>query len=58
MKITSTCILEPEATIALITLDVGIGRASNIPVELGNYYADDVQLTLATHPKLPVRIEK
>ena len=58
VKITATCILEPEATIALITLDVGGVGSSKTPVELGNYYADDVKLTLATHPKLPVRIEK
>lgn len=57
-KITTTCVLEPEATIALITLDVGIGRGSQTPVKLGNYYADDVQLSLVTHPKLPIQIEK
>ncbi|MDF1752125.1 MAG: hypothetical protein P1U89_05030 [Verrucomicrobiales bacterium] len=58
VKVTATCILEPEATVALITLDVGGIGSRKTPVELGNYYADDVRLTLATHPKLPVRIEK
>lgn len=57
-KVTATCLLEPEATVALITVGAGVGMESNTPVELGNYYVDDVELTLTRSPKLPVRFVK
>jgi hypothetical protein len=57
-NIIATCLLEPEAAVALITLGVGVGMHTNTPIELANYYADDVQLSLTTHPKLPVQFAK
>jgi len=55
-KMSASCLLEREATVALITVDAGVGMESNTPIALGNYYADDVELTVTTSPKLPVRI--
>ncbi len=57
-EISAVCLLEPEATVALITLGAGVGMESNTPIALGNYYADDVELTVTSSPKLPVRIVK
>jgi len=57
-KVTATCLLEPEAKVALITVGAGGGMESKTPVELGNYYVDDVELTLTRSPKLPVRFVK
>ncbi len=57
-RITASCLLEPDATVALITLGAGVGMPTNTPVALGNYYADDVELTLTRSPKLPVRFMK
>ena len=54
----ASCLLEPDATVALITLNVGLGKPSSTPVELGNFFADDVELTLTSRPKLPVRVVK
>jgi len=55
-RVLASCLLEPDATVALITLDVGLGMHTTTPVELGNFYADDVELTLTSRPKLPVRV--
>jgi hypothetical protein len=55
-SVLASCILEPEATVALITLDVGVGMQTTTPIKLGNYFADDVELTLTRQPKLPVRV--
>ncbi|MEO0417049.1 MAG: hypothetical protein AAF226_19095, partial [Verrucomicrobiota bacterium] len=57
LTVATACIMEPEATIALITLDVGLGVSSEVPVQLGDCYADDVQLSLMTLPKLPVKVK-
>ena len=57
-RVLASCILEPEATVALITLDVGVGKGTTTPVELGTYFADNVELTLTSRPKLPVRVVK
>jgi hypothetical protein len=57
-EISAVCLLEPESTVALITLGAGVGMESNTPIALGNYYADDVELTVTSSPKLPVRIVK
>ena len=57
-RVLASCLLEPEATVALITLNVGVGVHTITPVELGNYYADDVKLTVTSRPRLPVRVVK
>ncbi len=57
-KIVASSLLKPEATVALITLGAGVGMQTNTPIELGNYYADDVELTLTSTPQLPVRFVK
>ncbi|MDB4265498.1 hypothetical protein N9891_01970 [bacterium] len=54
--ISATCILAPEATIALISLNVNTRTGSKTPIKLGGYYADDVRLTLTKRPNLPIRI--
>ena len=55
-RVMASCLLEPEATVALITLDVGLGMRTTTPVKLGNFFADDVELSLTSRPKLPVRV--
>ncbi len=57
-RVVASCLLEPEATLALITLGAGVGAQTTSPVELGNYYADDVELILRSTPQLPVRVVK
>ncbi|MDB4438231.1 hypothetical protein N9195_01435 [bacterium] len=56
--ITASCILEPEATLALISVNVNAKKPSTTPIELGGYYADDIQLTVIRQPNLPVRLVK
>ena len=55
-RVLASCLMEPDATVALITLDVGLGKRTTTPVKLGNFFADDVELTLTSRPKLPVRV--
>jgi hypothetical protein len=52
--ITTSCILESDATVALIVVVAGT-RSRAAPIELGGYFVDDVQLTAIRQPKLPVR---
>ncbi len=53
--ISASCLLEPEANIALISINVNSRTPSTTPIKVGGYYVDDVQLTLTKRPKLPVR---
>ncbi len=55
--ITASCLLESDATVALIVVSAGIG-ARAAPIELGGYFVDDVQLTAIRQPTLPVRFVK
>jgi hypothetical protein len=55
--ITASCLLGPEAKVALVALSAGIGTYA-APVELGGYFVDDVQLTVIQQPKLPVQVVK
>lgn len=51
--ITASCLLESEATVALIVVAASThSRAA--PVELGGYFVDDVQLTAIRQPTIPV----
>ena len=51
--ITASCLLESEATVALIAVSASTGSRA-APVELGGYFVDDVQLTAIRQPTLPV----
>jgi hypothetical protein len=55
--ITASCLLESEATAALIVVSASThSRAA--PIELGGYFVDDVQLTAIRQPTLPIRFVK
>ena len=56
--LSTSCILEQEATIALISVNVNTMTGSKTPIELGGYFVDDVHLTLIKQPNLPVRFVK
>lgn len=56
-ELTASCLLDPEATVALISLNVRPDAEGRGPFPLEGYFADDVELTLIEQPKLPVRIE-
>ena len=56
--ISTSCLLSPEATVALIVVSANTRAASTTPIELGGYYVDDVQLTAIKQPNLPVRFVK
>jgi hypothetical protein len=56
--ISASCLLEPEANIALISINVKCRIPTTTPIELGGHFADNVQLTLTKQPKLPVRTIK
>ena len=54
--ISATCILESDATVALIAVAATAGYNSKTPVTLGGFFADDVQLTVIKQPNLPVEV--
>ena len=54
--VTASCLLEPEANIALISLNVHSMIGTKTPIPLGGYFVDDVQLTMIQQPKLPVKV--
>ena len=56
--ISTSCLLNSEATIALIAIAANTRTATLTPIELGGYYVDNVQLTATKHPLLPVRFVK
>ncbi len=56
--ITTSCLLNPEATIALIAVSANTRTGTSTPIELGGYYVDDVQLTAIKQPLLPIRFVK
>jgi len=55
--ITASCLLESEATVALIVVSASTGSRA-APIELGGYFVDDVQLTAIRQPTLPVHFVK
>ena len=56
--ISASCILDPEATIAIISVNVHTRIPTKIPIPLGGYFVDDVQLTVIKQPTFPVRFVK
>ena len=56
--ISTSCLLDPEATIALISVNANARTPTTTPIPLGGYFVDDVQLTLIKQPQLPVRFVK
>ena len=57
-RVTASCILEPEANLALISVNVNARKPSITPIRLGGYFVDNVKLTVIRQPNLPVRIVK
>jgi hypothetical protein len=55
--ITASCLLESDATVALIVVAAST-KSRAAPVELGGYFVDDVQLTAIRQPSLPVHFVK
>jgi hypothetical protein len=56
--IAASCILAPEANIALISVNVNTMMKTKTPIKLGGYFVDDVQLTVIKQPNLPVHFVK
>ena len=56
--ISTSCLLNSDATFALIAVSANARAPGAIPVTLGGYYVDDVQLTAIKQPVLPVRFVK
>ena len=52
-KISASCLLAPEAKIALISVNVKSGTKSPVRTPVGGFYVDDVKLSLTKQPKLP-----
>lgn len=55
--ITASCLLETDATVALIVVAAST-KSRAAPIELGGYFVDDVQLTAIRQPTLPVHFVK
>lgn len=56
--ISASCLLTPEATIALISVNTHAMTPTKTPIKLGGYFVDDVQLTVIKQPVLPVHFVK
>lgn len=54
--ISTSCILDSDATVALIAVAATAGFNSKTSVPLGGYFVDDVQLTVIKQPRLPVQV--
>lgn len=54
--ISTSCILDSDATVALIAVAATSGFSSKTSIPLGGYFVDDVQLTVIKQPKLPVQV--
>jgi len=54
--ISTSCILDSDATVALIAVAASAGFNSKTSIPLGGYFVDDVQLTVIKQPKLPVQV--
>ena len=55
--ITASCLLESDATVALIVVAAST-KSRAAPVELGGFLVDDIQLTAIQRPTLPVHFLK
>jgi len=56
--ISTSCLLNTDASIALIAVAANTREGGTTPIPLGGYYVDDVQLTAIRQPILPVRFVK
>ena len=56
--LSASCLLDPEANLALISVNANSGSGVSTPVDLSGYYVDDVQMTAIKQPVLPVRFVK
>ena len=56
--LSASCLLHPEATIALIAVAANTRSGTSTPIDLGGLFVDDVQLTAIKQPILPVRFVK
>lgn len=56
--ISTSCLLNTNARIALIAVAANTREGGTSPIPLGGYYVDDVQLTAIKQPVLPVRYVK
>ena len=54
--ISTTCILDSDATVALIAVAATAGFNSNNSIPLGGYFVDDIELSVIKQPKLPVQV--
>ena len=55
--ISTSCLLESEATVALIVVSASTKYRADL-IELGGYFVDDVQLTAIRRPNLPAHYVK
>ncbi len=58
VEVSASCLLAPEATVAVIHLAANPNLENYTLAALGDCFVDDVQLTLTSSPKLPVRVVK
>ena len=56
--VSTSCLLNPDVTFALIAVSANTRAAGSSPIPLGGYSVDDVQLTAIKQPILPVRFVK
>ena len=56
--ISTSCLLNPDVTMALIAVSANTRSGGSTPIPLGGYFVDDVQLTAIKQPILPVRFVK
>lgn len=56
--LSASCLLDPEANLALISVNANSGSGISTPVDLDGYYVDDVRMTAIKQPALPVRFVK
>lgn len=56
--ISTSCLMNPDVTFALIAVSANSRAGGTTPIPLGGYFVDDVQLTAIKQPILPVRFVK
>jgi hypothetical protein len=56
--ISTSCLMNPDLTFALIAVSANSRTGGTTPIPLGGYFVDDVQLTAIKQPILPVRFVK
>lgn len=56
--ISTSCLLNTEANMALIAVAANTRTGTSTPIPLGGYYVDNVQVTAIKQPVLPVRFVK